>query len=300
MNIFKAIGRGISNALCFIVYIIAWFFCKLFLRCKIIGKQNLNKDNDKIKMIVSNHMQVYGPTAMHIRFPLHKKAVWINEKMMDRDKIEHEMGLAIYDENNYKWAPKWLKKFVIKISKNLVYFVLKYKVHGISISRDNRRELINTFKETLEYTDKGYSIVVFPEVDYQDEGIGEIFSGFASYAKFAHKKNGKITEFYPVYIDGKSKRMYIGKPIDYNPENADYDTEVATYIKNEINNLYLIAKEKHKKKSKKNKKDTQNINEAENIIDKENLNENENNINENASQNNTNENLNNLNKDNLI
>ena len=245
MKFFKKIGTCIANFFHNIVYYTAYVFCKIFMRCKVIGKENINKE-DEARVFVANHMQLYGPVTMHLRCPV-KKALWVHKSLMEKDEVEKQLGYGFVEEQ-FKWIPKFIKRGIVKILKHLVVYVLTRKVNGIAIDRHDTRALATTFQQSLEKIEKGDTIVIFPEVDYPDEGLGEIFPGFTSLAKYVHKKTGKITSFYPVYINQKQKRMYIGEAIKFNPDNPNYSEEVVEYLITEINKMSQIKKPNKKQK----------------------------------------------------
>lgn len=236
LNVFKLIWRAISSLLYYICYLLLYVILFFAMPCKPQGKENIEKD-DEIRMFISNHLDLYGPFVMYLHFPKRKKAIWIHESMLNRDTIAKQMGGDILDKNKFKWAPMWLRKFFLFIVKNLAYYILKYRAKGVPVSRENARSLINTYSISLERAMKGASLIVFPEMHYQPKGIGKLYNGFATFAKYAYKKTGKITSFYPIYIDKESKSMNIGKPIKYDPEDEFYEDEITNYIYNEINKI---------------------------------------------------------------
>lgn len=236
MKIFKYIFDKIRHFFMYIAYCFLYLIAKILMPCKVKGRKNWNK-KDEARVYVANHLQLYGPVTFFLRFH-GKKAIWINEKMLDEKKIAKEMSLSVMDEHNYKWAPKWFKKIAIFILKGLCYYILKYRVKNISVSRDNKCSLIPTLEETRKYINKKYSIVIFPEVNYDTTlGIGEVFNGFATVGKYMFKKDGKITSFYPVYIDKTHKSATILKPIKFDPKDTDYANTIANYVTSSINGL---------------------------------------------------------------
>ena len=220
----------------FIAYCFLYLIAKILLPCRVKGRKNRDK-KDEVRVYVSNHLQLYGPVTFFLRF-YGKKAIWINEKMLDEKKIASQMSLSVMDKNNYKWAPKWFRKFAVFVLKGLCYYILKFRVKNISVSRENSYALIQTLEETRKFANKKYSIVIFPEINYNATvGIGEVYNGFASLGKYMYKKDGKITSFYPVYVNHAHKSATILKPIKYDPNDADYANNIANYITSSINNL---------------------------------------------------------------
>lgn len=233
----------------YLIYISIW----PFTRCKVKGKKNVNK-TDEARVFISNHYEIYGPLSVYMNFP-YKFRPWIIDKMMNEKDIEKQMGLMIY--NNYKHIPKFIKTIIIKCVKNLVVFIMHH-AKGISVSREDLRANLETMRISSETLQKKKAIVIFPELWYRKEGVGEFQTGFEFIGKYHYGKTGKKISFYPMFISHKNKAMYIGKPIIYNPEKDAkiqkeeiitylHDTMVFQYETEEVENL------KNKKKTKKTK-----------------------------------------------
>lgn len=261
IRFFCAVGRAINYFFCFIIFAIAWVFAKIFFRCKVKGKENINK-TDEAQIFISNHYELFGPIAMFLRFPKRFRP-WIIDKMMIPECVEKQMGLMIY--NNYKKVPKWIKAIIIAIIKNLMVFTMKYMARGIPVSRENFRENLKTMKITTDELKKGKTIVIFPEKDYVNEGVGEFQTGFEHIAKYYYQKTGKKITFYPTFISQVNRTIYIEKPITFNPDN-DFNDEkdrivnylktsmVDSYKQNEVGSKqYLKHKAKLEKREAKEK-----------------------------------------------
>lgn len=254
----------VIKVLCFPLVLIKYFFLYLiyyliiifsfpFTRCKVKGKENLKKQ-DEARVFICNHYEIYGPLAVYLNFP-YKFRPWIIDKMMNEEDIEKQMGLMIY--NNYKHVPKFIKKIIIKCVKSLVVFVMHH-AKGISVSREDIRANLVTMKISSETLEKKQAIVIFPELWYKKEGVGEFQTGFEHIGKFHYQKTGKRISFYPMFISKRNKAMYIGNPLVFDPEkeanlqkkeiiNYLHDTMVLQYETEEFSKL----KKKNKKSYKK-------------------------------------------------
>ena len=264
IRFFSAIGRGIRYVLTFILYCILYIIARPFTRCKVKGKENLDK-NDEARVFISNHYQMYGPLAIFMNFP-YKFRPWIIDKMMDEKLVEHQMGLMVYNE--FKKVPKFIKWIVLKFVKNLMVFCMR-RARGISVSRDNPRANIKAMQISTDTMLKNQAVLIFPEKDYVNEGVGIFMQGFEHIGKYFYQKTGKKISFYPMFISQKLKTMYIGKPITFNPE-ADQNEEknrivtylrdemVKTYTEMEVNNPKLIAKKQKQEAKQKKKQEKQN------------------------------------------
>lgn len=237
---FAYLGKGLWRGIKYYCYNLFFQVVKLiarpFLRAKVVGKKNILK-SDSARVFVANHLEVYGPVLAYLHLPVHKKRFWIIDKMLDPNLAEQQMRYAVEDPNNFKWAPMWLRKLAVKALKGVASFVLVHKVKGISISRDNARQMLQTFKTSVSAMENGYNIVLFPEVQYQDRGFGEVYDSFVMLGKYYYKKTNKLLSFYPVYIDKFSKKINIGKPIKFNPETPNDVSTIVNYISTTINNF---------------------------------------------------------------
>ena len=240
---FSAIGRGFRNFFSFLVFWIAYLFGKPFIRCKVIGKSNVNK-NDEARVFVANHYEIYGPIAIFLRFP-YKFRPWVIDKLTTPESVEEHMGLGIYSK--FPKYPMWLKKLVVKTLKNVVIYTLTKRAKGIPVSRDNPRANVKTMQESIKTLESGKNLVIFPEENYVESGVGTFQTGFEHLAKYYYQKTGKKLTFYPIFISQINKKMYIEKPITFNPENDHneekiritnylYDAMVKSYEDNELNN----------------------------------------------------------------
>lgn len=258
VRFFSAIGYGIKIFFCYIAYLLIClcFFPKA--RCKVKGKENLNK-NDEAQVFIANHYELYGPIAMYLHFPI-KFRPWIIDKMMEPNEVKDQMSLMVM--NNFPKFPVWFKKMAISALKNVVVFAMNH-AKGISCSRENARANIKTINISIETLEKGVAVAIFPEHRYVTEGVGEFETGFEYLAKAYYKKTGKRISFYPVFISQINKEMYIEKPIVYNPETdvQEEKTRIITYLRNtmlesfernELSNPKAIEK-KEKLKAKQEK-----------------------------------------------
>lgn len=236
MNIFKYLWTKIKNFLYFLLYLFVVIFGAPFLRCKSKGKKNIKKD-DEARVFVANHLEVYGPTVMHLHLPIKKKRFWIIDRMLNKESIEEQMRPGIMNENHFTWAPKWLKKCALKLMKGFVYYVLNYRVKNISVSRDESREIMKTFQQSVLALEKKENLVIFPEINYQDKGISEVYESFAILGKYYYKKTGKCLSYYPVYIDKDKKVMFIGNAMKYDPNDENSVKNIVNYTYKTINDF---------------------------------------------------------------
>lgn len=248
---FKTIGKGIKNFFMFLTFCIAYIFVKPFIRCKIIGKKNVSKD-DEARVFIANHYEIYGPLIIFLRFP-YRFRPWVIDKMTSPESVEEQMGLGVYSK--FPKYPMWMKKIAVKTLKNFMVFTMNNLAKAIPVSRENPRANIKTMQESVKTFEKGKNIVIWPELSYVEEGVGEFQTGFEHLAKYYHQKTGKKVSFYPIFISQVDKRMYIEKPITFNPENDPNDEKkrITTYLHNTMVETYK-KQEVENPNSKRNKR----------------------------------------------
>lgn len=107
----------------------------------------------------------------------------------------------------------------------------------------NDARSIYTFKKCFEVFDENRSIIIYPENlnDLYNNVFREFHSGFVSIAELYHKKKGIDLPIYPVYYSHQLNVIVIGKPSNAIPllKQGKSREEVASYFKNELNQLFV-------------------------------------------------------------
>lgn len=262
IRFFQAIGRGIKNFFLYLFYLALYIAVMPLTRSKIRGKENVNP-KDEARVFIANHYEIYGPVIMFTKFP-YKFRPWVIDKIMDPKTVEEQMALGVYNSNNFQKFPKWIKVLAVKAVRSLMIFTMHH-AKAISVSRENIRANFKTMEESVETLKKGKAILIFPELAYVKEGVGEFQTGFEHLGKFYYQKTGKKISFYPVFVSQFNKEVYIEKPIVYNPENNSMEEKqkIVTYLHDSMVNLYKtkeiprreeFEKKQSEKLARKNKK----------------------------------------------
>lgn len=235
-----------------IFYSILYLIVRPFFKSKKIGKKNIKKD-DEARVFVANHYEFYGPVIMYFRFNK-KKRIWIIHNLLEKDKIVEYMMPAVNDI--LKKTPNFIKKILVKITKNLLYYIMNRRAKGIPVYQEGDRRIIETMNESVDALNEKYSIVLFGEKEFQTGNkVGNLRTGFASLGKYYFKKTGKKISFYPVFISKTNKTMRIGKSIKYNPEDENIKENIVTYLHDVMEGYAKIdAKIEEERINKKTKK----------------------------------------------
>ena len=197
-------------------------FVRPFLHLKVTGKENIDAKNYP-SVFICNHGIFYGPVAAVIYLPTYFRP-WIDKKMVSRELSSQEM----YKRFIYRIpllsvkAKKWI---AYKLSKPVVWALNSF--NPIPVERDNLRNILSTFNDTVEVLAEGDNVLIFPErpkkvtrsnketVEHETETVGKLFTGFASIGKMYFEKTGKALRFYPIYANKKSHTFRIGSPVIY-------------------------------------------------------------------------------------
>ena len=195
------------------------------------GEENLP---DEAALIVSNHAQMNGPIACELYFP-GKHYTWCAGEMMHLKEVP-----------KYAYADFWSGKPTLlrPFYKLLSYIIAPLSVcvfnnaNTIGVYRDTR--IISTFKNTVNRLSEGANVVVFPEHDVpRNNIICEFQDKFIDIARLYYRKTKKALSFVPMYLAPSLKTMYLGKPIQFDPE-SDIDAQrsrVAAYLMDAITQI---------------------------------------------------------------
>ena len=201
------------------------------------GIENLT---DEPVIVVENNTQMNGPICCELYYP-GDRYTWCAGEMM------HLKDVPAYAYKDF-WSakPKLLRPFY----KLLSYIIAPLSVcvfnnaRTIGVYHDTR--IISTFKQTVQRLQEGSSVVIFPEhsVPY-NHILCQFQDKFIDIAKLYYKRTKKALAFVPMYIAPTLKKMYIGKPISFCPENPmeEERLRICDYLMQEITNIAMALPE---------------------------------------------------------
>lgn len=220
------------NAFSYVCYRVLRFFIWLFYpKVSVKGLSNLPKE---ACIVVGNHSQMNGPICGEIHFP-GKRKIWCNHQMMHLKEVP---GYAYQDFWSKKpKAVRWFYKLLSYIIAPVSVCIFN-NANTIPVFWDSR--LLTTFKQTVSALDAGENVIIFPECyEPHNHIVYQFQDHFIDVAKLYYKRTGKAVFFVPMYIAPALKKMYIGKPIAFDP-NAPIEqqrTEIAKYLMDEITEI---------------------------------------------------------------
>ncbi len=153
---------------------------------------------------VCRHLNMSGPITVikSLDFDVHPMALKL---FFDRrDSYSH-----LKDFTFSKKLGKRAKKFSLKAKISAWYIEkLVFSLKAVPVFRGDNKSLI-TLKKSLEYLEKGESLIVFPDVDYKSDysTVSDIYEGFLFLTEMYRRKTGKTLIITPLFIDYKSKEI---------------------------------------------------------------------------------------------
>lgn len=195
----------------YVCYRILRFFIWLFYpKMTVVGAENLPRE---ACIVVGNHAQMNGPICAEIHFPGGRK-IWCTHQMMYLKEVPSYAYQDFWSgkPKAVRWFYKLLSYIIAPVS-----VCLFTNANTIAVFRDNR--LLTTFKQTVSALDAGENVIIFPECYEPHNHIVHSFQEhFIDVAKLYYKRTGKTVSFVPMYIAPALKKMYIGKPLAFDPD----------------------------------------------------------------------------------
>ncbi len=204
---------------------IIMFFLRPLYYHKLKGRENVPANADGKLIFVCNHGELYGPVVTNLYIPFSFRP-WTISDMMDNLENVTEYCYK-FTFKRQKWLPEKLKMPLSRMLAPLFIWTM-HSIESIPVYRHKPRELMTTFRLSVEAMQAEDNLLIFPEdpdapslgkPGYLRRGIGEFFSGFAMLAPLYYSKTGKKAIFVPVYASQDKRVITFGKCIEYDPEN---------------------------------------------------------------------------------
>ena len=211
--------------------IIKWLVRLFYIKYEVEGVENLP---DEPCIVVGNHTQMHGPLASELYFPGHSYT-WCAGQMMELKEVP-EYAFTDFWSQKPKYT-HWFYKLLSYLIAPLAVCIFN-NANTIGVYRDGR--ILSTFKDTVKRLNEGASVVIFPEHDVKYNNIVyEFQEGFVDIARLYYKRTGKELAFVPLYIAPKLHKMYLGKPIRFNPAapKGEEPKRICSYLMDEITQI---------------------------------------------------------------
>jgi len=198
---------------------------------EVVGLENLPEKN---AIIVGNHSQTNGPITAEIFMP-DNCYIWCSGEMMSAKEVPE---YAFRDFWSHK--RKWVQPFYRLLAHLIVPIAVCLFNNARTIPVYHDMRIKTTFKESLKKLQEGINLIIFPEKDEQYNHILYQFQEhFVDVAKMYHRKSGEALTFVPLYIAPRMRKAFVGKGIEFDPENtiSDERERIIAYLMNEITDM---------------------------------------------------------------
>ena len=201
------------------------FFLRPFYYHRLQGKENIPNGVDGRLVFICNHGELYGPVVTNLYIPFSFRPWTISDMMDSRENVADYCYK--YTFKRQKWLPEKLKMPFSRLLAPLFIWTMR-SIESIPVYRHKPRELMTTFRLSVEAMQAEDNLLIFPEnpdapslvkPGYLRRGIGEFFTGFAMLAPLYYNKTGKKAIFVPVYASREKRIISFGKGIEYDPDN---------------------------------------------------------------------------------
>ena len=193
----------------------AKFIIRLFLpKMKVVGLENLGPAPG---IFISRHKDTFGPMCAIVFLPVHLR-IWVLHKLASySEALEH------YTTYTFRQRHGW-PRFFAKIGgwvMTVVCVPLMKSLEAIPVYR-GQKDILMTFKQSIQALDQGDNLLIMPEIDYLNtmDASGDLYNGFTHIVQLYYSLRKKIIPLYPLYPSRENKTLYIGKPIFYDPKNG--------------------------------------------------------------------------------
>lgn len=193
-----------------ILYRFVRFWVKLiFPKYTVEGLENLPQEPC---IVAANHSQTHGPLSCEFYFP-DDKGIWAAGEMFHAKQVP-AYAFKDFWSDQPKWT-HWFFKILSYLIAPLSVLVFNYS-HTIPVYRGQK--IMNTMKTTVARMEEGAHIVIFPEHDEPYNHILQGFQeGFVDVARLYTRRTGKGVSFVPMYVCPAHRKLYILKPIAFDP-----------------------------------------------------------------------------------
>lgn len=197
------------------------------LRCamphQLKGVENVQLQEDEPIVYLCNHSQLYGPVAGMLYCPGYTRPWSISELCCDVQ--EATAYVKRYTLKGVNWADKTKTRVARFLAAKVLH--LMQKVRSIPVFRHKPRELMNTFRQSVEALQSGANLLIFPEdpdtdpdsPGYKSGRPPELFRGFPMLAQVYYNRTGKRCRFMPMVCFKDGRTVSFGTEILYDPDN---------------------------------------------------------------------------------
>ena len=209
------------------------FFFNLFVRKY---KSNVNVP-EKPTVYLCRHLHTKGPIKIYQSLPFDVHSYVLKNFFTFKSCLKQFGGYTF----TVKHKKKGLGLVFAKIGAffaSLVVAPLVRSTKAIPVYRGGNDSL-KTYRKSMEYLDKGESIIIYPDVDYtaNADTASDIYTGFLFLDKLYYNKHKEHLDFVVVRLDTENKTIEESGRARFS-ENADFRSEMPQVAEN-LKNLLM-------------------------------------------------------------
>lgn len=187
------------------------------------GAENVRLDDEDPVVYLCNHGKMYGPIVGMLYCPGYVRPWTISELCVD--KQEAAAYVKRYTLKNVTWSDR--RKNHVSRRLGAIMVRLMQGVDSIPVFRHKPRELMSTFRQSVEALIAGANLLIFPEdpdthpgdPGYKSGRPPTLFRGFPMLAQVYYNKTGKRCRFVPMLAHAGQRTVSFGTEIVYDPDN---------------------------------------------------------------------------------
>ena len=182
---------------------------------KISGTKNIERCKSPL-VFVSNHEGAFGPVSLLSTLPV-RAYPWVTHEIMSRREC------AAYLQKDFTEAALKLSPRLNAIVSKIICYAcvaIMQALRAIPVYR-NSRKILGTLQYSLNMLEQGKNILIFPEIPgtAKNTQLGDLYTGFLHLARMYYSRHSQPLTFVPIAVNKKARRVSIGSPVIYNPDN---------------------------------------------------------------------------------
>lgn len=190
-------------------------------------------------IFVSNHALALGPIAVCASMPM-RLYPWAIGDMLDWDKASAYLNKDFVEPQLH--IPPPLSMSISRLLSQVSVRLLR----GIAcVPTYHGEEVLQTYHISADYLQQGRILLIFPEDPTlpRDEQcqMSPFMKGFARLGEIYYQRTGGILKFYPIAVHARLRKVKLGKPISFNPNNnpANERVRIKSVLESMIRGMLL-------------------------------------------------------------
>lgn len=206
-------------------------FCRFFFNLFVRKYESNVSIPEKPTVYLCRHLHTKGPIKIYQSLPFDVHSYVLKNFFTFKSCLKQFGGYTF----TVKHKKKGLGLVFAKIGAffaSLVVAPLVRSVQAIPVYRGGNDSL-KTYRKSMEYLDKGESIIIYPDVDYtaNADTASDIYTGFLFLDKLYYNKHKEHLDFVVVRLDTENKTIEESGRARFT-ENGDFRTEMPQVAEN--------------------------------------------------------------------